>query len=130
MVKPKFTLRLRVALDSSGTDYSAICPTGSSNGSSAWKKRKSKAHAIINRENINLKNAQLQEAVDWCIINEARGWAALKTGMFPLIKDARSVNSRLDGGVQNGAEREYCSILTNKEEEAVVRHVKNKNRLV
>ena len=82
----------------------------------------------ITQDNIERRNQQLIEAVKWCKENSKRGWAALKTGKFTLIKDPRTINSRLDNNVKTGAERDYCSILTSKEEDSLVRHLKNKNR--
>ena len=43
-----------------------------------------------------------------------------------LIKDHRTINNRLNGG-NIGLEKEYCSILTKKEEESLVRFCKNKS---
>ena len=120
MVKPKFSLRLKTPAPSNPATPSPKAP--------AWQKRKNMAYATVNRDNINQKNKQMEEALRWCEENNKRGWAALKTGLFTLIKDARSINDRLDGKIQHGAEREYCSVLTSKEEESLVRHVKNKNR--
>ena len=71
---------------------------------------------------------QIDEAIEWCSLNNKRGHAALSTGRFPLIKDRKTIDRRLDGEVVNGAEREYCRILLGEEEEQLVRHVKNKNR--
>ena len=48
--------------------------------------------------------------------------------MFPLIKSRSTIDSRLDGKVVTGSEKQYCSILTDEEEESVVRFVRNKNR--
>ena len=71
---------------------------------------------------------ELRNAVVWCRENNARGWSAVKSGLFPLIKDCRTINKRLDGEIRTGHEREYCSILTNDEEISIVRFLKNKNR--
>ena len=38
------------------------------------------------------------------------------------------IESRLDGKVVTGSEKQYCSILTNEERKPIVRFVKNKNR--
>ena len=48
--------------------------------------------------------------------------------LFPLIKDVKTINRRLDGVVENKKEREYCSILTVDEEIQIVDHIKNRNR--
>jgi len=93
-----------------------------------WERRKNLVYHSITQDNIERRNQQLTEAVKWCKENSKRGWAALKTGKFTLIKDPRTINSRLDNNVKTGAERDYCSILTSKEEESLVRRLKNKNR--
>ena len=87
-----------------------------------------KAEATILRRNTNNKELQLQEAVEWCLQYNARGYKALKTGMFPLIKDRETINRRLDGTIVTGLEKQYCSILTVAEEDSIVSFVKNKNR--
>ena len=100
MGKPKFTLKLKPS---------------------------SKARNKIQREIINVKEEQLNNAVSWCRENNRRGWAAINSGLFPLIKDLRTINKRLDGEIRSGEEKNYCSILTNEEEISVVRFLKNKN---
>lgn len=87
-----------------------------------------KARNKIQREIINERENQLNKAVEWCKENGTRGWSAVKSGMFPLIKDRRTINKRLDGEIQTGEEKSYCSILTNEEENSIVRFLKNKNR--
>ena len=52
----------------------------------------------------------------------------MRTGLFPLIKDPKTINRRLDGEVKNEREKEYCSVLTVEEEDQLVGHIKNKNR--
>ena len=95
---------------------------------SVINKRRNNNHAKIVRERINMKEAQLDEAITWCRINSKRGWAAMQTGNFPLINDARAINRRLDGEVQNRAEYESRSVLTIIEEDILVRYLKNMNR--
>ena len=87
-----------------------------------------KSDAVVIRKRTNMKNEQLEAAVAWCVDNGARGHAALKTGLFPLIKDRETINKRLDGKIITGQERSYCTILTPAEEESIVSYVKNKNR--
>ncbi|XP_047135496.1 uncharacterized protein LOC124812660 [Hydra vulgaris] len=87
-----------------------------------------KADAIVARKHTNDKNKQLEAAINWCKKFNGRGQAALKTGLFPLIKDRETINRRLDGKVINGKERDYCTILTDDEEASIVRFIKNKNR--
>ena len=88
----------------------------------------SKVTATVARKHTDGKNRQLDEAVKWCNENKARGGSALKTGLFPLIKDRQTINRRLDGKVATGGEREYCKTLTCDEEMYVVRFTKNNNR--
>ena len=75
-----------------------------------------------------MKSKQLEEAVEWCRINNKRGWAAINSGRFPLIKDLRTINKRIDCVVVTGNEKEYCSIFTKDEEESLVCYIRNKNR--
>ena len=88
------------------------------------------AGAKIARKRTDAKNDQLAKAVKYCQENECRGHSALKTGMFPLIKDRQTNNRRLDGKVQTGDERSYCTILTDAEERSIVAYAKNKNGFV
>ena len=104
------------------------CAWNQCNDRSIINKRKNNAHAKIAREVINEKDSQLEAAVEWCLSNNKRGWAALKTNDFPLLKDARAINRRLDGLVTNKAEYESRSILTNNEEQTLVGYMKNMNR--
>ena len=120
MAKTKFSLRIKDSRPSTPPVLSPNAP--------AWMKRKSLAYSTVTQDKIKHRNDQLDAALKWCQQEEKRGWAALKTGLFPLIGDARTINDLLDGKVKNEYEREYCSILTSKEEECLVRHVKNKNR--
>ena len=85
----------------------------------------SAARSLVMRDTIVQRNQQLDEAVEWCRENNKRGWAACNSGLFPLIKDRRTINKRLDGDVITGKEKEYCTILTDEEEETVVCHAKN-----
>ena len=58
-----------------------------------------------------------------CVENGKRGYAALKTGLFPLIKDCEAMTKRLDGKIVTGEERAYCTILPSKER-SIVQFVK------
>ena len=87
-----------------------------------------KAKCVVKRDLMNERCHQLNDAVQWCHENNKRGWAAINSGKFPLIKDLRTINKRLDGVIETGKEKQYCSIFTVEEEESIVRHVKNKNR--
>ena len=63
-----------------------------------------KSEVAVIRKRSNQKSDQLKAAVEWCIQNKSRGHAALKTGLFPLIKDHETINKRLDGKVIHGEE--------------------------
>ena len=70
------------------------------------------------RKHTNAKADQLK-AVMACVENGKRGYAALKTGLFPLIKDCEAMTKRLDGKIVTGEERAYCTILPSKERSIV-----------
>lgn len=65
---------------------------------------------------MNIKHQQTEEAIEYCKTSNVRGWPALKTGHFPLIKDFRTIYSYQDGFVKNDIEQECNSILTIEEE--------------
>ena len=109
-MKPKFRTRIQL-----------VSPTSK-------RKLNTKAEARVARSNIKTKQAQIRAAVKWSQENNARSYAALKTGMFPLIKSRSTIDSRLDGTAVIGSEKQYCSILTNEKEQSIVRLVRNKNR--
>ena len=86
--------------------------------------------ALVARKQTNEKEEQLKAAEAWCRANGKPGYAALKTGQFPLIKDRETINKRLDGKLLTGEERLYCKVLTSQEENMIVQCVKNKNRCI
>ena len=50
---------------------------------------------------------QLKDAIHYCKENNCRGYSAVKSGLFPLIKDRRTIHKRIDGcGI--GDDKEYC----------------------
>ena len=98
-MKPKFSLKIQKL-----------------NGNSPTSNPNTKAEAVVARKRIDKKNDQITKAVEWCIENNAHGHAALKTGMFNLIKDRGTIDRRLDGKMKTGIEKQYCSILTAAEE--------------
>lgn len=108
MVKPKFQLKVRRSISFTG-------------------KPNSKAEAIVQRKHINSKDYQIEQAVTWCKEHQKRGYAALKTGLFPLIKDRGTIDRRLDGKCNN-PKKEHLRILSPEEEHSIVQFVKNKNR--
>ena len=96
-------------------------------------KHRSKADdRILQRKKEDLHN-QLQEAVDYCLQNDCKGYKALKSGLFPLIRDAQTINRRLlkKGDfkrIEIGEERKHLRIITVNEEKKLVAHIKNSNR--
>ena len=97
-------------------------------GKSLIVKHQSRTHDSLRHKAAQRKAQDIEEAVQWCRDNNKRGWSAIKSGLFPLVKKYTTIDNRLDGKVTHGAEREYCSILTSKEEESLVRYLKNKSR--
>ena len=98
---------------------------------SQTRKRKSansKFEHKIKQRSMDMKERQLQLAVSYCKENNCRGFAAISEGICPDIKDQRTINRRLDGKVTTGKEKQYCRILTNEEEDILVKFIKNKNR--
>ena len=61
-------------------------------GKSFRIKPTSKSTCNVLRDVIMMKSKQLEEAVEWCRINNKRGWATINSGKFPLIKDLRTIN--------------------------------------
>ena len=108
MVRPTFELKVKNRVSVSG-------------------KPNSKAEAVVKRKEIEQKELQIANAVSWCRANNKRGHAALKTGMFPLIKDRGTIDRWLDGQHQNH-KKEHLRILTPEEESSIVEFIKNKNR--
>jgi hypothetical protein len=98
----------------------------------ASKKRTFKADtsakATVRRSQLTIKEGELNRAVDYCKENNCRGYKAISNGIFPNIKDARTINVRLHGKVITGKEKEYCSILTDTEEEMLIKYIIGKSR--
>ena len=86
------------------------------------------AEAKVARKRIRTREQQLVEAVEWCREHNCRGYSAVKSKLFPLVKDRRTIDKRLDGKIITGQEKNYCSILLPSEEEFLVEYVKNKIR--
>jgi hypothetical protein len=63
----------------------------------------------------------------WGKENKVRGYSAIKSGLFPLVKNRRTIDKRLDGKIITGQEKNYCSILLPDEEDTIVQYVLNKN---
>ena len=82
MVKPSYTLRVKPTQPKPSLLLSKDLKP--------WERRKNLVYHSITQDNIERRNQQLIEAVKWCKENSKRGWAALKTGKFTLIKDPRT----------------------------------------
>ena len=81
----------------------------------------------------NVREKQLREAAEYCIENKVKGYAALSTGLFPLIKDPRTINRRIADmpgkkKLITGQEKSYCKMLTEQEEKTLVKYLINRNR--
>ena len=70
--------------------------------------RLSKARCVITREKQNQREKQFDDAVNWCRTHNTRGYAAIASGNFSLIRDPRTINKRLDGYIVTGKEKDYC----------------------
>ena len=102
-------------------------------GSSSLSKRSlsnpnNMAEARVARKKIQTKEEQLRQAVAWCKEHRVRGYSVIKSGLFPLVKNPKMIDSRLDGKIVTGEEKRYCSVLTAEEEIDIVENVKNNNR--
>lgn len=75
---------------------------------------------------LKMKKQQLQDAVKYCRDHACRGGLALKTGLFPRVKDKRTVNRILDGAQID--DKRHLRIMTTQEELLVVDFIKNSNR--
>ena len=89
---------------------------------------RNKAGTAIDRKITDKRNEEIEEAVKYCQENGVNGHAALKTNLFPNIKDKGIIDRRLKGKVKHGCERDYCRILTVEEERTLVEYIKNRNR--
>ena len=59
---------------------------------------------------IEEKERQLEDAIEWCKTSGKKGYAAIKTGLFPLIKDCGTIDRRLNGNVIN-SRKEYLQYV-------------------
>lgn len=92
------------------------------------KRHRSAADDVILERRTSEKRGQYTAAVRYCIDNNCKGYAALKTGQFGLIKDPRTINRRLEKTIVTGEEKGHLKILTSNEEECLVRYLVNRNR--
>ena len=57
-----------------------------------WVHVNNKTEAAMTKKLSNEKNQEFQEAVQYCMKNNVRGYQALQTDFFPLIKDRETIN--------------------------------------
>ena len=88
----------------------------------------SNAHEKISKRRTKERESQLSAAVAYCRANNCKGYLAIKSGQFPLIKDPRTINKRLTNDEAVWSEKPYLRILTIEEEGKFVKYLKNKNR--
>ena len=88
------------------------------------------AHLILFDELFTLrKKEQLEKAIQYCRENDCKGYQALSTGLFPLVKSPLTINMYLTQKNKSPSEaREYCSVLTVEEESVLVKFLVSKNR--
>ena len=76
---------------------------------------------------------RIKPASKYCIERKCKGYQTASTRLFPLIKDLRTINRRLEDSEKNkkiltGEEKSYCKILTKMEETSLVNYLLNRNR--
>ena len=87
------------------------------------------AHKKIHQKSVAAKKEEILAAVQFCKDNNCRGYKALSTGDFPLIKSHNTINNHLDGKVPPPNQCEdYCKVISFEEEELLVETMINKNR--
>ena len=91
----------------------------------------SAAHDKIQHNHSKAVTEELEKAVDFCKANKCRGYAAIATGNFQLIKDPRTINKRLDSSndsIVTGQGKTHLRVLTFEEEASFMNYLLNKNR--
>ena len=77
---------------------------------------------------LRVAKEELSRAVKYCQDKNVCGYSAVKTGLFPSIKDARTINKQLDEPTSTTkSKRIDCKILSDIEEQALVPFLKNKS---
>lgn len=97
----------------------------------AQSRHLSSAHEKIHFKHSKAVTQELKQAVAYCKANGCRGYAAIATGKFKLIKDPRTINSRLDSPDDKiiiGQGKAHQRVLTFEEEKSFVNYLQNKNR--
>ena len=57
-----------------------------------WQRRKNKAHCQVTQDRFKEKQVQIGKAVEWCQEGRKCGWAALKIGRFPFVREVKTIN--------------------------------------
>lgn len=101
--------------------------------SSILKQHRSAADDKLLQRRYSEKKDQMNAAVQYCIENNCKGYAAINSGKFPLIRDPRTINRRLlstpvTQRITTGDEKKHLRLLTSNEEECLVKYMINKNR--
>ena len=94
----------------------------------ARKVSKTKFDHKVKQKRIEGREKQLRAAVRYFRENNCKGSAAISAGICPDIKDPRTIKKYLNGELAIGNEKEYCSVLTNDEEDLLVKYIKDKSR--
>ena len=90
---------------------------------------RSLAYRKVYQNGASEKKRQLAAAVSFCQSNTVRGYQALKTGEFPLVKSYTTINNILDGRTPPvERSKEYCSAITVAEEQLLVSWIITINR--
>lgn len=87
-----------------------------------------RAKFALREQALQKRHKQVLEAVDYCKKNNCKGKKALSSGLFPLIKDYRAINTALERGTALKYAGNSNTILTHDEELTLVSHIRNRNR--
>ena len=87
------------------------------------QRHKFTTHNRILKQKSENKKKQTKETVKFCVENGCRGYKALVTSKFPLTKDGKTKNARLDGNIDD-TEMTYSNqrIPTKSEEDQLLLH--------
>ena len=88
----------------------------------------SHAKFTVREKFLQTRHTEIAEAVKFCKENNCKGKKALSTGRFTHIGDYRAINSALEKGQSSFFAGTKNTILTLKEEQSLVSHMRNKNR--
>ena len=92
------------------------------------KKHNTLMHLGMYQERVTARREEIKAAVNWCKEQRCRGFKAISSGLFPLIKDPRTINKYIDGVLTLETVKQYCSILTDQEEQMLLKTIINKAR--